>query len=232
MAEPIWLSTTEVAERMGLSPSWVRRRSPIFKRTHPSGIRQVEDKLGNLCWEWEVGFLELLKPKRNKKTSPKRNKTKQIKELETPTTTPQEQPIPTAQAEPISGTYESSASGTSASGTEEEVIFELGLHSQSDGSLMQVFTQDEYDRFKSMLIKLPLIEQSHQDLKESYEAHVETYRSENAYLRKSLETQQEITNQLVETHRKAIQGINQRNYIDSQRLQEQNNPTIVLPKES
>ena len=36
----------------------------------------------------------------------------------------------------------------------------------------------------------------------------------------------------VETHRKAIQGINQRNYIESQRLQEQNNPTIVLPKES
>ena len=233
MAEPIWLSTTEVAERMGLSPSWVRRRSPIFKRTHPSGIRQVEDKLGNLCWEWDVGFLELLKPKRNKKTSPKRNKTKQIKELENLTTTPQEQPIPTAKAEVLSGTYESSASGTSASGTnEEEVIFELGLHSQSDGSLMQVFTQDEYDRFKSMLIKLPLIEQSHNDLKESYEAHVETYRSENAYLRKSLETQQEITNQLVETHRKAIQGINQRNYIESQRLQEQNNPTIVLPKES
>jgi hypothetical protein len=231
MAEPIWLSTTEVAERMGLSPSWVRRRSPIFKRTHPSGIRQVKDKLGNLCWEWEVGFLELLKPKRNKTTKPKRNKTKQIKELETPTTTPQEQPIPTAKAEVLSGTYEDSVSGTNSSGTNEEVIFELGLHSQSDGSLMQVFTQDEYDRFKSMLIKLPLIEQSHNDLKESYEAHVETYRSENAYLRKSLETQQEITNQLVETHRKAIQGINQRNYIESQRLQEQNNPTIVLPKD-
>ncbi len=201
MAEPIWLSTTEVAERMGLSPSWVRRRSPIFKRTHPSGIRQVKDKLGNLCWEWEVGFLELLKPKRNKTTKPKRNKTKQIKELETPTTTPQEQPIPTAKAEVLSGTYEDSVSGTNSSGTNEEVIFELGLHSQSDGSLMQVFTQDEYDRFKSMLIKLPLIEQSHNDLKESYEAHVETYRSENAYLRKSLEAQQQITNQLAETHR-------------------------------
>ena len=95
----------------------------------------------------------------------------------------------------------------------------------------RVFTPDEYDRFKSMLIKLPLIEQSHNDLKESYEAHVETHRSENAYLRKSLEAQQQITNQLAETHRKAIQGMNQRNYIESQRLQEQNNPTIVLLKE-
>jgi hypothetical protein len=224
MAEPIWLSTTEVAERMGLSPSWVRRRSPIFKRTHPSGIRQVEDRLGNLCWEWEVGFLELLKPKRNKKTSPKRNKTKQIKELETPTTTPQEQPIPTAQAEPISGTYESSASGTSASGTEEEVIFELGLHSQSDGSLMQVFTQDEYDRFKSMLIKLPLIEQSHNDLKESYEAHVQTYRNENEYLRRSLEAQQEITQKL-------LLNQSQRNFIEARELEDAKNPTIVLPKD-
>jgi hypothetical protein len=224
MAEPIWLSTTEVAERMGLSPSWVRRRSPIFKRTHPSGIRQVEDRLGNLCWEWEVGFLELLKPKRNKKTSPKRNKTKQIKELETPTTTPQEQPIPTAQAEPISGTYESSASGTNVSGTEEEVIFELGLHSQSDGSLMQVFTQEEYDTFKSMLIKLPLIEQSHNDLKESYEAHVQTYRNENEYLRRSLEAQQEITQKL-------LLNQSQRNFIEARELEDAKNPTIVLPKD-
>lgn len=226
MAEPIWLSTTEVAERMGLSPSWVRRRSPIFKRTHPSGIRQVEDKLGNLCWEWEVGFLELLKPKRNKKTPTKRNKTKQIKELENLTTTPQEQPIPTAKAEVLSGTYGDLASGTNSSGTnEEEVIFELGLHSQSDGSLMQVFTQDEYDRFKSMLIKLPLIEQSHNDLKESYEAHVQTYRNENEYLRRSLEAQQEITQKL-------LLNQSQRNFIEARELEEAKNPTIVLPKES
>jgi hypothetical protein len=226
MAETIWLSTTEVAERMGLSPSWVRRRSPIFKRTHPSGIRQVEDKLGNLCWEWEVGFLELLKPKRNKKTSPKRNKTKQIKELENPTPTAQERAIPTAKAEPISGTYENSASGTNPSGTyEEEVIFELGLHSQSDGNLMQVFTPDEYDRFKSMLIKLPLIEQSHNDLKESYEAHVQTYRNENEYLRRSLEAQQEITQKL-------LLNQSQRNFIEARELEEAKNPTIVLPKES
>ena len=225
MAEPIWLSTTEVAERMGLSPSWVRRRSPIFKRTHPSGIRQVEDKLGNLCWEWEVGFLELLKPKRNKKTSPKRNKAKQIKELETPTTTTYERPIPTTKAEVLSGTYEDSASGTNSSGTyEEEVIFELGLYSQSDGSLMQVFTQDEYDRFKSMLIKLPLIEQSHNDLKESYEAHVQTYRNENEYLRRSLEAQQEITQKL-------LLNQSQRNFIEARELEEAKNPTIVLPKE-
>ena len=225
MAEPIWLSTTEVAERMGLSPSWVRRRSPIFKRTHSSGIRQVEDRLGNLCWEWEVGFLELLKPKRNKTTKPKRNKTKQIKELENLTTTPQEQPIPTAKAEVLSGTYEDSASGTNASGTEEEVIFELGLHSQSDGNLMQVFTPDEYDRFKSMLIKLPLIEQSHNDLKESYEAHVQTYRNENEYLRRSLEAQQEITQKL-------LLNQSQRNFIEARELEEAKNPTIVLPKES
>lgn len=233
MAEPIWLSTTEVGDRMGLSPSWVRRRSPIFQRTHPSGIRQVEDKLGNLCWEWEVGFLELLNPKRNKKPYPKRNKTKQPKRIKKRTTSPKEQPTPTAKAEVLSGTYEDSTSGINSSGTNEEgeVIFELGLHSQSDGSLMQVFTQEEYNTFKSMLIKLPLIEQSHQDLKESYEAHVETYRSENAYLRKSLETQQQITNQIAETHRKSIEGIRERNFIEAQRLQEQNNPTIILPKD-
>ncbi len=117
------------------------------------------------------------------------------------------------------------ATATNVSATnEEEVIFELGLHSQSDGNLMQVFTPEEYDTFKSMLIKLPLIEQSHNDLKESYEAHVQSYRNENEYLRRSLEAQQEITQKL-------LLNQSQRNYIEAQRLQEQNNPTIVLPKE-
>ena len=145
----VWLSTTEVSQRMGLSPSWVRRRSPIFKRKHPSGIRQVKDKLGNLCWEWELSFIELLKPKRNKTTKPKRNIKEDIKELENPTITIQEEQSTTPNEEAVSesyqvlsGTYGESASGTNVSGTEEEVIFELGLHSQSDGSLMQVFTQE------------------------------------------------------------------------------------------
>jgi hypothetical protein len=154
------------------------------------------------------------------------NKGKQIKELENPITPPKEQPTPNAKEEVPSGTYENSASGTNPSGTyEEEVIFELGLHSQSDGNLMQVFTPDEYDRFKSMLIKLPLIEQSHNDLKESYEAHVQTYRNENEYLRRSLEAQQEITQKL-------LLNQSQRNFIEARELEEAKNPTIVLPKES
>ena len=220
---------------LDVSGTYVRRITPDLMRNQPDAVRKVADKRGRPRWEWSSELVKALKSKRNKRAKSTNLTATSSATKEAQIDQPSHDAIQPTQAQPepqLNATIQVDLTATNVGATEEEVIFELGLHSQSDGSLMQVFTQDEYDRFKSMLIKLPLIEQSHQDLKESYEAHVQTYRSENAYLRKSLETQQEITNQLVETHRKAIQGINQRNYIESQRLQEQNNPTIVLPKES
>jgi len=234
--EITWLSLKQASQILDVSATYVRRITPDLMRNQPDAVRKVADKRGRPRWEWSYELVKALKSKRNKRAkitnltaTSSATKEAQIDQSVDDAVLPiQTQPEPQ-----LIATIEAdlTATATNNATSEDEVIFELGLHSQSDGSLMQVFTQEEYDTFKSMLIKLPLIEQSHNDLKESYEAHVETYRSENAYLRKSLETQQEITNQLVETHRKAIQGINQRNYIESQRLQEQNNPTIVLPKD-
>lgn len=219
---------------LDVSGTYVRRITPDLMRNQPDAVRKVADKRGRPRWEWSYELVKAVKSKRNKRAkitnltaTSSATKEAQIDQSSDDAILPiQAQPEPQ-----LTATIQADLTATNVGVTEEEVIFELGLHSQSDGNLMQVFTPDEYDRFKSMLIKLPIIEQNHNDLKESYEAHVETYRSENAYLRKSLETQQQITNQLAETHRKAIQGMNQRNYIEAQRLQEQNNPTIVLPKE-
>jgi hypothetical protein len=236
--EITWLSTLEVSQILDVSGTYVRRITPDLMRNRPDAVRKVADKRGRPRWEWSSDLVKSVKAKRKKRayksdlsaTNTATNEATMNHILNDVILPIQPQPEPQ-----LSATIQAdlTATATNVSTTnEEEVIFELGLHSQSDGNLMQVFTPEEYDTFRSMLIKLPLIEQSHQDLKESYEAHVETYRSENAYLRKSLEAQQQITNQLAETHRKAIQGMNQRNYIEAQRLQEQNNPTIVLPKES
>jgi len=233
--EITWLSTSEVSQMLDVSGTYVRRITPDLMRNQPDAVRKVADKRGRPRWEWSSELVKALKSKRNKRAKSTNLTATSSATKEAQIDQPSHDAILPIQAQPepqLNATIQADLAATNVGATEEEVIFELGLHSQSDGNLMQVFTPDEYDRFKSMLIKLPIIEQSHNDLKESYEAHVETYRSENAYLRKSLETQQEITNQLVETHRKAIQGMNQRNYIESQRLQEQNNPTIVLPKES
>jgi hypothetical protein len=232
--EITWLSTSEVSQMLDVSGTYVRRITPDLMRNQPDAVRKVADKRGRPRWEWSYELVKAVKSKRNKRAkitnltaTSSATKEAQIDQSSDDAILPiQAQPEPQ-----LTATIQADLTATNVGVTEEEVIFELGLHSQSDGNLMQVFTPDEYDRFKSMLIKLPIIEQNHNDLKESYEAHVETYRSENAYLRKSLETQQQITNQLAETHRKAIQGMNQRNYIEAQRLQEQNNPTIVLPKE-
>ena len=236
--EITWLSTLEVSQILDVSGTYVRRITPDLMRNQPDAVRKVADKRGRPRWEWSSELVKAVKSKRNKRAKSTNLTATSSATKEAQIDQPSDDAILPIQAQPepqLSATIQAdlTATATNVSATnEEEVIFELGLHSQSDGNLMQVFTPDEYDRFKSMLIKLPLIEQSHNDLKESYEAHVETYRSENAYLRKSLEAQQQITNQLAETHRKAIQGMNQRNYIEAQRLQEQNNPTIVLPKDS
>ena len=233
--EITWLSTLEVSQILDVSGTYVRRITHDLMRNQPDAVRKVADKRGRPRWEWSSELVKALKSKRNKRAKSTNLTATSSATKEAQIDQPSDDAILPIQAQPepqLSATIQADLTATDLTATEEEVIFELGLHSQSDGNLMQVFTPDEYDRFKSMLIKLPLIEQSHQDLKESYEAHVETYRSENAYLRKSLEAQQQITNQLAETHRKAIQGMNQRNYIEAQRLQEQNNPTIVLPKES
>jgi hypothetical protein len=44
-------------------------------------------------------------------------------------------------------------SPTELTTTSHESVYGLGLHRQDDGTLMQVFSQDEYDKFKQMLIE-------------------------------------------------------------------------------
>lgn len=227
--EITWLSTSEVSQMLDVSGTYVRRITPDLMRNQPDAVRKVADKRGRPRWEWSYELVKALKSKRNKRAKSTNLTATSSATKEVQIDQPSHDAIQPTQAQPepqLTATIEAdlTATATNNATEEEEVIFELGLHSQSDGSLMQVFTQDEYDRFKSMLIKLPIIEQSHNDLKESYEAHVQTYRNENEYLRRSLEAQQEITQKL-------LLNQSQRNFIEARELEEAKNPTIVLPKE-
>jgi len=219
-----WFTTPEISEMLDVSGTYLRRISPELKRNQPDAVRKVASKRGKPVWEWSSELVKAQQAKRNKQ--PK--ETLSVATKETEIVQLADDAIQPISPQPTSATFQdiNIESGLVATdnATDEEVIFELGLHSQSDGNLMQVFTPDEYDRFKSMLIKLPLIEQSHNDLKESYEAHVQTYRNENEYLRRSLEAQQEITQKL-------LLNQSQRNFIEARELEEAKNPTIVLPKE-
>ena len=226
--EITWLSTSEVSQMLDVSGTYVRRITPDLMRNQPDAVRKVADKRGRPRWEWSSELVKALKSKRNKRAKGTNLTATSSATKEAQIDQPSHDAIQPTQAQPepqLNATIQADLTATNVSATnEEEVIFELGLHSQSDGNLMQVFTPDEYDRFKSMLIKLPLIEQSHNDLKESYEAHVQTYRNENEYLRRSLEAQQEITQKL-------LLNQSQRNFIEARELEEAKNPTIVLPKE-
>lgn len=225
--EITWLSTLEVSQILDVSGTYVRRITPDLMRNQPDAVRKVADKRGRPRWEWSSELVKAVKSKRNKraKSTNLTATSSATKEAQIDQSTDDAILPIQAQPEPqLNATIQADLTATNLTATEEEVIFELGLHSQSDGNLMQVFTPDEYDRFKSMLIKLPLIEQSHNDLKESYEAHVQTYRNENEYLRRSLEAQQEITQKL-------LLNQSQRNFIEARELEEAKNPTIVLPKE-
>ena len=213
---------------LDVSGTYVRRITPDLMRNQPDAVRKVADKRGRPRWEWSSELVKALKSKRNKRAKSTNLTATSSATKEAQIDQPSDDAILPIQAQPepqLNATIQADLTATNVSATnEEEVIFELGLHSQSDGNLMQVFTPDEYDRFKSMLIKLPIIEQNHNDLKESYEAHVQTYRNENEYLRRSLEAQQEITQKL-------LLNQSQRNFIEARELEEAKNPTIVLPKD-
>ena len=225
--EITWLSTSEVSQMLDVSGTYVRRITPDLMRNQPDAVRKVADKRGRPRWEWSSELVKAVKSKRNKRAKSTNLTATSSATKEAQIDQSSDDAILPIQAQPepqLNATIQADLTATNVGATEEEVIFELGLHSQSDGNLMQVFTPDEYDRFKSMLIKLPIIEQSHNDLKESYEAHVQTYRNENEYLRRSLEAQQEITQKL-------LLNQSQRNFIEARELEEAKNPTIVLPKE-
>jgi hypothetical protein len=93
----------------------------------------------------------------------------------------------------------------------KEEVFELGMHIQEDGTIVQVFTLEEFDTFRERLIELPLVKKTVNELKESYESHVQTYRNEVDYLRKSLEKQQEMTQRLTSI-------IQERNFIEASEM--------------
>jgi hypothetical protein len=93
------------------------------------------------------------------------------------------------------------------------------MHIQEDGTIVQVFTLEEFDTFRERLIELPLVKKTVNDLKDSYESHVQTYRNEVDYLRKSLEKQQEMTQRLTSI-------IQERNFIEaSEIMKDRENPS-------
>jgi hypothetical protein len=95
----------------------------------------------------------------------------------------------------------------------------LGMHIQEDGTVAQIFTMEEFDTFRERLIELPIVKKTLSELKDSYEAHIQTYRYEMDYLRKSLDRQHEMTHRLTSI-------IQERNFIEaSEIIKDRENPS-------
>jgi hypothetical protein len=229
-----WFTTPEISKMLDVSGAYLRRITPELMRNQPDAVRKVANKRGKLEWQWSSELVKAQQAKRNKRA-----------QGATPTATKEVQTTQAVAAaiQPIQPQPEPQLSATtqanlSATATNQAQPLELGAHPQEDGTIAQVFTQEEYDQFYKVLSEAVNLKVSHNELKQSHEAHLESYEArittlaaDIAYLRSSLDKQQELTKLLSETHLKSIQGIRERNYIEAQRLQEQNNPTIILPKD-
>lgn len=91
----------------------------------------------------------------------------------------------------------------------------LGANPQQDGTIAQVFTEEEYQRFTEALIEWKLLksqigqhEAEIERLQATYEDHIATYESQTNYLRERLHKNEEVTTKLIAL-------MEQRNYIEA-----------------
>jgi hypothetical protein len=200
-----WISTTDAALRLKVTPRHIRNKMMEIYQSGSDGVRKVVGSRGNPRWELNEDILHLFPNRGNKKPTKGKLKRKNKEELkgEISSTFQAEAPSPIAEA--IAEQFPQNI---------EEIkgeVLELGMHIQEDGTIVQVFTVEEFDTFRERLIELPLVKKTVNELKDSYEAHVQTYRSEVDYLRKSLERQQEMTQRLTSI-------IQERNFIEASEI--------------
>lgn len=196
-----WISATEAATRLKMTPRHIRSKMAEIYQSGSDGVRKVIGVRGNPRWELNEDILHLF-PNRGNKTSPK-GKSKRKNKAEISPIIKAEATAPIAEA--IAEVFPQNK------GEIKEEVLELGMHIQEDGTIVQVFTVEEFDTFRERLIELPLVKKTVNELKESYEAHVQTYRNEVDYLRKSLEKQHEITQRLTSI-------IQERNFIEASEI--------------
>lgn len=196
-----WISATEAATRLKMTPRHIRSKMAEIYQSGSDGVRKVIGVRGNPRWELNEDILHLF-PNRGNKTSPK-GKSKRKNKAEISPIIKAEATAPIAEA--IAEVFPQNK------GEIKEEVLELGMHIQEDGTIVQVFTVEEFDTFRERLIELPLVKKTVNELKESYEAHVQTYRNEVDYLRKSLEKQHEITQRLTSI-------IQERNFIEASEM--------------
>jgi hypothetical protein len=91
----------------------------------------------------------------------------------------------------------------------------LGANPQQDGTIAQVFTEEEYQKFTEALIEWKMLktqigqhEAEIERLQSTYEDHIATYESQTNYLRERLHKNEEVTTKLIAL-------MEQRNYIEA-----------------
>jgi hypothetical protein len=197
-----WISTTDAALRLKVTPRHIRNKMMEIYQSGSDGVRKVVGTRGNPRWELNEDILYLF-PNRGNKTSAKGKSKRKIKEElkgEISSTFQAETTSPIAEA--IAEQFPQNI------GEIKGEVLELGMHIQEDGTVAQVFTIEEFDTFRERLIELPILKKTVSELKDSYEAHIQTYESQVNYLRNRLEAQESIATRLLE-------AMKERNFIEA-----------------
>lgn len=197
-----WISTTDAALRLKVTPRHIRNKMMEIYQSGSDGVRKVVGTRGNPRWELNEDILYLFPNRGNKTSSKGKSKRKNKEELKGEISS-------TFQAETTSPIAEAIAEQFPQNiGEIKGEVLELGMHIQEDGTVAQVFTIEEFDTFRERLIELPILKKTVSELKDSYEAHIQTYESQVNYLRNRLEAQESIATRLLE-------AMKERNFIEA-----------------
>lgn len=196
------MSTTDAALRLKVTPRHIRSKMMEIYQSGSDGVRKVVGSRGNPRWELNEDILHLFPNKGNMSSQKGKSKRKNKEEAKGEISS-------NYQSETTSPIGEVIAERTPQNiGEIKAEVLELGMHIQEDGTVAQIFTMEEFDTFRERLIELPILKRTVSELKDSYEAHIQTYESQVNYLRNRLEAQESIATRLLE-------AMKERNFIEA-----------------
>lgn len=208
-----WFSNKEAAEMVGVSErtmrSWARSIFIAEDSGNDSGrnlVRVGSSIKGKTRIEWSTQGIAIAAS----------DSGIAAKEAKSPPST--KAPIGSESTpDPIAAIHSGNAEAIAADN--ERGGYELGVHYEPDGTVIQAFTMDEYLMLRDQLIEFGQLKANVGKLERRYEEHIQTYESQVNYLRNRLEAQESIANRLLE-------AMKERNFIEAtEKIKDRGNPS-------
>jgi hypothetical protein len=210
MEEQEWFSNKEAAEIVGVSERTMRGWARSIFIAADSGndssrslVRVASSIKGKTRIEWSTQGIEIAASDSGIAAFIAAKTAQPTPKAETQTDT-------NTNSDPIAEIHSGKAEAIAANEAQqvERVGYELGVHYEPDGTVIQAFTMEEYLMLRDQLIEFGQLKANVGKLERRYEEHIQTYESQVNYLRNRLEAQESIATRLLE-------AMKERNFIEA-----------------